>query len=398
MTAKKYFKSIGMVIVSLIFILVSCDCKNIEEYVSINEANNKSECKEENPTNTVIIGETTNIKQLNLNTFNCFGISGEYLYYMSEINYNSDICDYEIMRYNLQTDKKEKIGEIAKLSAWSNVVAFVNSDRLYATFGAVENEQPCNKHVQIDLKSGGVTVLSKDSYFPPLVQNISVNENCFVEYQPQQLEDGSYRYVVRVVDIKNGNPNDVIVKERKSDYSGEMIVDATVYDDMIYTCEYDAQTAYVCSYDIEGNQVSKESIEFINEFLNTPDAITGDTETMWSIDVINGYYFFESLNGNRLVLHKTDKGWTKRKDLIMNRVGSISNLVDDFNPRQSNYTKVVLYDYNTQELSYLDTETGEKVNLSLELPGATYCMTDGKQLVYMNDKQELYYIADVFAK
>lgn len=398
MATQKYLKSICLVIICLIFIFVSCGCKNTKEYVSTNDANNKSECKEDNTTNIAIISETTNIKKLNLNTFHCLGISGEYFYYMSEVNYNSDICDYDIMRYNLRTDEKEKIGEIAKLSAWSKVVAFVNTDRLYATFGAVENEQCCNIHTEIDLVSGGLTVLSKDNYFPPLIQNIAVNENCFIEYQPQQLEDGSYRYVVRVIDIKSGKSNEVIVKERKTNGSGEMIVDTCAYDDTIYTFEYDAQTAYVCSYDLDGNQISKENVELINEFLSTPDDITGDTETMWSIDVINGYYFFESLNGKRLVLHKKDGDWIKREDLIMNRVGSISNLIDDFNPRESNYKKVVLYDYNTEELSYLDTETGKKVNLNIELPGATYCMTDGKQLIFSNDKQELYYISDVFAK
>lgn len=398
MTIKKFLKMLGIVVICVALVVVFLGCQGENNNVYINSTNNESDLGKQQTDSDNFFALTQKAKKLNIKEQFYLGISGECFYYMSKVNYDSDICNYDIMRYNLKTDKTEKIGEIANLSTWSGGVSFVNTDMLYATFGVVENEKSCNIHVQIDLKSCEVTVLSKDNCFPPLIQNIAVNENCFVEYQPQQLEDGSYKYVVRVIDIKSGKAKDIIVKDRKTDYSGEMIVDASVYADMIYTFEYDAQTAYVCSYDLGGNQISKENVEYINEFLSTPDDITGDTETMWSIDVINGYYFFESLNGKRLVLYKKGSDWIKREDLIMNRVGSISNLIDDFNPRGNDYTKVVLYDYNTEELSYLDTVTGEKINLNVELPGATYCMTDGKQLIYANEKQELYYIEDVYAK
>ncbi len=387
MVTKKYFKRVVLVNICLIMLIISGGCKRAADNISngvINSADNQNEAEQ-------ITNNNTKAKKLAIDSTTVIGISGENFYYQERLNGGIDTGNYDIVRYDLKTDEKTKIGEIKNLSTWSGVNAFVNSDKLFATFGVVEDEESCNIHTKIDLKSGGVTILSRDNNFPPLVANIAVNEKCFVEEQAQKLEDGSYRYVVRVLDANDGKSKDVIVKERKADHSGEMIVGTCVYADIIYTFEYDAQDAYVCSYDLEGNLLTKESVEPLNEFLKNSD-------TMWGVNVINGYYFFETLNGKRLVLHKSDNGWIKREDLIMNRTGSISNLIDNYNPKDENYKKVVLYDYINKQLSYLDTDTGEKIDLDIELPGATYCMTDGKQLVYMNDKQELYYIADVFAK
>ena len=389
---KSYFiKIVFFSIIILLLIGMNCGCKQLSEVVSNDVINSSNFSSQEDIYDNITNTEKIKPQKLNIDAFDYLGISGKYFYYISLANYDIELTDSYIMRYDLQTDETTKIGEIKNLSTWSGVNAFVNSDKLFATFGVVEDEESCNIHTKIDLKSGGVTILSRDNNFPPLVANIAVNEKCFVEEQARKLEDGSYRYFVRVIDPNDGNSKDLIVKNRKADNSGEMIVSTCVYDDIIYTFEYDAQDAYVCSYDLEGNLLTKESVKLLNEFLKNSD-------TMWGINVINGYYFFETLNGKRLVLHKSDNGWIKREDLIMNRTGSISNLIVNYNAKDENYKKVVLYDYINKQLSYLDTDTGEKIDLDIELPGATYCMTDGKQLVYMNDKQELYYIADVFAK
>lgn len=322
-------------------------------------------------------------------------MSGNFLYYMSATDNNSDICDFNIVKYNLLTGEKSNIAKINNLSTWSSVYAFVTADKFFATFGIVENETMYNIHTEVDVKSGEVTVLSKDECFPPLVKNIAVNEDSFIEFQPQKLEDDSYIYFVRAGDAETGYTKDIIVKERKPDRSGEMIVDACVYENVIYTFEFDGQDGYVCSYNLEGDLITKENVEYINEFLNTPDKITGKTETMGDIAVVNGYYFLDTLNGKRLVLQKTSDGWIKKEDLIMNRTGAISNLVKNSNPLGK---KVILYDYNKEQLSCLDTEKDKNVNLNWDLTGAKFCMTDGKQLVFLNSENEYCYISDVFAK
>ncbi len=328
---------------------------------------------------------------------NLIGISGNSFYYMSQMNYNADICDYKIMKYNLLTDEIIEVGEIKNLSTWSDTYAFVNEERFFSTFGVVEGDNAYNIHTALNAKEKSINVLSKDSFFPPLVQSVSVNQNCFVEFQPQQLEDGSYRYCIRKAD-KNGNNKEIVSKDRKADYSGSMIVDVCAYSDIIYTFEYEAKNAYVCSYDLAGNQITKESIDLVNEFLNTPDEFTGDTETMWSIDVINGYYFFSTLNGKYLVLHKSGEIYSKVDLLTTNSVNSNISLIKNVHPLDENYKKIIIYDYNASKLFYFNTEKGELKNLDFDLKGAIHCITDGKQLIYLNDKQEVYYIADVYAK
>lgn len=396
MTIKNFLKAFYVIGISIVLIVVCAGCKVTDESFSASSINIENDSN--NVINDNVVNHVAAAKKLNIDELFYLGISGDYFYYMSEINSTEVSADYSVIKYNLKTDESKKLGEVKGIHSCSNVIAFVGDDKLYVTFGVAGEENIINEHMEIDLKSGGVTVLSKDNGYPPLVENISVNEMCFVEYQPNTLEDGSYRNIVRVVDAKSGEANDIIVKNRKIDHSGELLRSVSVYADVIYTFEYAAKTPYVCSYDLSGNLLTKENVELVNDFLNTPDEITGDTETMWSIDVINGYYFFQSLNGKRLVLQKNGSQWIKREDLIMNRGGFTSNLIVDYNPHGSDYTKVVLYDYNTKELSYLDTVTGEKILLNIELPGATYCMTDGKQLIFMNEKQELYYIEDVYAK
>ena len=353
--------------------------------------------KQTKSTPTKTENSDTKIQKLNIDDIgDIIGISGDYCYYMIHADDNSQTLDYHIMKYDLLTGEKTKIGEVNGISVCSNVYAFLNADTFFSTFGVATNGQDCNIHTKMDANKETITIMSTDNSFPPLVQSISVNEEYFIEYQPQMLEDGSYRYVVRKGD-QSGNMTDIIVKDGKIDSSGEMIVDICAYDDILYSFEYDAGKRYVCYYDLQGNQLTKENVDLIDAFLDVPDEYTGQTENMWSIEVINGYYFFETLNDKRLVLHKKDDVWEKREDLVASG-GTISNLVNNFNPRGKDYKKVILYDYNAERLSYLDTDTGEMVDLELKIPGATYCMTDGKQLVFLNENSELLYVSDVFVK
>lgn len=338
------------------------------------------------------------MQKLNIDgTDHPIGISGNYFYYMSELEYTDNSCEHAIMRYDLTTREAVNIGKINNLSTWSATYAFLDCDTFFSVFGTVENDVEVNQHIMVNTRKGSVSVLKSDNFFPPLVQSVAISENSFLEFQPQQLDDGTYKYIIRLGDF-DGKTKDIIVKEQGANGKGEMIVDVCVYANVIYTFEYEAQKAYICSYDSSGNQITKENIELINEFLSTPNEITGDNETIWSMDVINGYYFFKTLNGKRLALFKGENGWKKTDNLIMNQIGESSDLVVNVNSLDEKYKKVLLFDYDTKNLFCLDTDNAKIENFNLNLKSATYCMTDGKQLVFQNDKKEFYYIADVFAK
>lgn len=338
------------------------------------------------------------IQKLNIDSTDYpIGISGNYFYYMCETNSADDFCDYNIMRYDLVTQKNANIGKINNLTTWSGTYAFVNCNKFFSVFGTTKEDGSVNQHIMIDSQKGNISVFKNDNYFPPLIQSVSVNEDCFLEFQPQQLENGTYKYIVRLGN-PNGETRDIIVKEQGASRKGETIVDVCVYANTIYSFEYEEQKAYICSYDLEGKLIAKESVEFVNDFLSTPNDETGDTEIMWSMDVVNGYYFFKTLNGSRLTLFKSENGWKKRDDLFMDQAGTSNDLVVNVNPLDEKYKKVILYNYNTQKLFCIDTDSGKSENLDLNLKNVAYCMTDGKQLVFQNDKQEFYYIADVFAK
>lgn len=87
----------------------------------------------------------------------------------------------------------------------------------------------------------------------------------------------------------------------------------------------------------------------------------------------------------------------KKDDLIVNGFGALGNLIDNYNAKDENYKKVILYDRSKGEWSYLDTDTGEKIHLNVDVSEIGYCLTDGKQVVYYNSDNEIYYIEDIFA-
>lgn len=177
---KKYLKSFCSVILSLIFMLTCCGCEISKTDLSGN--NTSKMLFSTDDAEKKIVPEKLDIEFDRL-----LGINGKCFYYLAYSptnDYNRDLADYLIMKYDLTTGKTTSLGEIKNFSTSKLDLAFVNSEKLYFVFGGVENDEFINKHIEVDLNSGGITVWARDTEFPPLIQNISVNEKCFVEYQP----------------------------------------------------------------------------------------------------------------------------------------------------------------------------------------------------------------------
>ena len=239
----------------------------------------------------------------------------------------------------------------------------------------------------LDLNNNKLTVLSKDNNFPPLIDTIPINKSYYIEYQPKQLQNGGYQYDINVGDT-NGDIINIISKQRSETLLGEMISSVSVYSDKIYTFEYVQKERYICSYDLNGNQITRETNDIVNEFLDTPDKYTNELETLWSMNVVNGYYFFDTMNGKRLVLHNQNGKYSKVNELSDNDICIVTN----HNPLTD---KIIMFNYNTKELLCFDTNKGKLINLGITLENASYLTTDGQKLVFLSDNK-LYVIKNVF--
>lgn len=335
--------------------------------------------------------ESVTILELNIepkDIQNPIGINGDYFYY--KIGYDSinENCDYVFWKYNLNTNEKVEMDSIKNFHTASVKYAFLGCEKLCMTYGISEkNEGSYNAHLMLDLNNNKLKVLSKDNNFPPLIDTIPINESYYIEYQPKQLQDGGYKYDINVGDA-NGNIINIISKQRSESLLGEMISSVSVYNDKIYTFEYAQKERYICSYDLNGKQITRETNDIVNEFLDIPDKYTNEPETLWSMNVINGYYFFDTMNGNRLVLYKQNGEYSTVKELSNNEICIVTN----HNPLDD---KIIMFDYSSEKLFCFDTNAGELIDLNITLKNASYLTTDGQKLVYLSNNK-LYVIKNLF--
>ena len=335
--------------------------------------------------------ESITIQELNIepkDIQNPIGINGDYFYYKIECGSIGENCDYAFWKYNLNTNEKTEMGIIRNFHTASAKSAFVGCEKLFMTYGINdENEGSYNAHLMLDLNNNKLTVLSKDNNFPPLIDTIPINKTYYLERHPKRLQNGGYQYDINVGDT-NGHIINIISKQRSETLLGETISSVSVYNDKIYTFEYVETERYICSYDLNGNQITRETNDIVNEFLDTPDKYTNEPETLWSMNVVNGYYFFDTMNGKRLVLHNQNGKYSKVNELSDNDICIVTN----HNPLTD---KIIMFNYNTKELLCFDTNKGKLINLGITLENASYLTTDGQKLVFSSDNK-LYVIKNVF--
>lgn len=333
----------------------------------------------------------TQIQVLNIepkDTNNPIGINGDYFYYKIENGSIGETSDYTFCKYNLITNQNTKMDSIKNFQASSVECAFVGCEKLFMTYGiSGENEGSYNAHLMLDLNNNKLTVLSKDNNFPPLIDTISINKTYYLERQPKLLEDGGYQYDINIGDV-NGKTVNIISKRRTETLPGEMISSVSVYNDKIYTFEYAQKERYICSYDLNGNQITRETNNIVNKFLDTPDEYTNEPEILWSMDVVNGYYFFNTMNGKHLVLHNQKGTYSKVNELSDDNLCIVTN----HNPLTD---KIIMFNYNTKELLCFDTNKGELINLDITIENASYLTTDGQKVVFSSNNK-LYVIKNVF--
>jgi|GEM_PF-6330262 len=316
------------------------------------------------------------------------GIIGDYyIFTIDSDNYN-DTANHAYWKYSLTTGEKTEIGTIYNTTSASAINAFLKNGKGYFTTGVVKNDVPLNQHYEIDLHKNSLTVLSEDDFFPPLVDTIAINDNQYVELQPEIYGEGLYKYHIKV---GNGSEmKEILYKVRTSEPEfGEMITCISSFNNTLYTFEYQKYNRFICSYDLTGKELSKDSIDLVNDFLDIPDQYTGDPEILWSMNVVRNYYFFSTMNRKTLVI--------KRDGRTFNKIDSLSvdymSIVKQSNCIDTKQTRLLLCDGANKKyyLFNIETEKIEEVKLN-NSEKITYAIYDGVRMIYIDENNETYFI------
>lgn len=363
--------------VCLLFCLSACDIENVfgDKQPAISTLDTSS--------NTVSSLQE-NIKKLSGKKLdlsseesrNPIGIKGELFYFESVVDNKNNTGDVTICMYNLTTQKTTILGTLNSCTTASAKYAFLDGDKIFRTQGVAVDDSEVNFHMMIDASENKINILRRDDFFPPLVDTYTVNSRQYLEYQPESLDnEGGYRYHVRIGN-ENGEVKEIITKKRDLN-GGTTLISVSTYNNVIYTLEYTDAKYNICSYDLNGLQLSCEGIGIVTEFANMPDELTGEQDPLWSMDVINGYYFFSSAYGRKLVIHKTEAGYSKNEYLSTTEITRVTcNTAVDAN-------RVVFYDYGKQVLVVFNTNTQSRIEYRLEaISPSPYLTTDGQRVIY----------------
>lgn len=322
----------------------------------------------------VLIGEVIDINQDEAK--NPIGVSGNLFYYKSTVDNKNDTGNHTILKYDLTTQEKTIIGVIDNCTTASVTNAFLVGDKIFKTQGVAGDDNDINLHMMIDSVTNKIDIISRDECFPPLVDTYPVNDTQYLEYQPERLnEEGGYRYHVRIGNV-NGQVKEILTKERDIN-GGTTLISVSTYNDVIYALENVKGKYNICSYDLNGSQLSCEEIGIVTEFANIPDELTGEEDPLWFIEVVNGYYFFSTQYGRKLVIQKTENGYIKNEYLSNIDITRVTCHTSTGNGI------LILYDYTKQVLIVFDTNDQSKTEYKLEsVSPSPYLTTDGNKIVY----------------
>lgn len=236
-------------------------------------------------------------------------VQNKLVYFVDKENFN-DTADRSVWTYDLENGTQEKIGTIENWNADSTYHAIFPSGKIYMSCGVYEDSNP-NKHYEFDIVKKEMRLLSTDEYFQPLIYNIAANERQYVQFKPEPLPSGGWRYSLLLGEIGKDGLEELQVREGRTEgenAEGEFITTCCIENQIIYTYEtqvYPDQTqhSYICSYDLQGNPLSKEPLpKGIREYMDTKDAY------FYGMKKIGEYFFFTTNDLFRSCVMKKEAG------------------------------------------------------------------------------------------
>lgn len=319
-------------------------------------------------------------------------IVGTKFYYFQDVESEKDYCDQILYEYDVVTDEIYEMGKIQNVATYLPSYALVGH-KIFFTRGCADDAKTWNTHYEIDMEQRKIQVIKEDisEMYHPLVESYSVNDNQFIEFVVEYLEDG-YRYEINISNLENEG-REVIATEYRiinGVPEGNLIVSVFVKDKNLHTLEFSAssQEYYVCSYDWDGTLLSRESIEELNKFLRINSDSSGEQESLWEMKSFHDYYFFTTINSNTLLLKRNNDQYETISDVTIGNMEYIS-FVGGNSAKQNEY---VFFERSSEKFYMLHADKGEFEELKLDVDGITYGVYADDKLVYTTDDGSVYYV------
>lgn len=305
----------------------------------------------------------------------------------------SMVMDWKFYAYNLLTDEIYELGTIQNFEAGLNSYACLDN-KIYFTLGCTDEDRDMlNVHYQIDLKQRSLQILRADekNKFNPLVSSIAVNKHQYIEFEVEGLEEG-YRYSI-IINDSEGNRKEIISKEdNRIQEVGDLLTCVSVDNNIIYTVEYyrgnDDTEQFLCSYNLDGTQLSKEAIPEVDELLDKPDQFTGESDALWEMQAFQDYLFFRTLNRKALILKKEGSSYKRIDSLSMDNMEYLQSVSN----REAEQNEFLFFNRLDEEFYKLYGDSGKSEKLNLNTEGINFGVYEENKLVYTTNANEVYFV------
>lgn len=320
------------------------------------------------------------------------GVTGNYYcYYQDAYCDNDEDMDLQYYIYDLLTDEIHKLGTISNFHTGLDSYAYLDNKFYFTLSCGDENGDIQNVHYQLDVEQKSLQVLRKDekNVFNPLVSSIAVENQQYIEFEVEGLQEG-YRYSVCLNDASGNRKEIISKKDNRLQEAGDLIASVAVNNNIIYTAEYDRNSNdwYIVTYSLEGTRLSQEVIPEFNKLLSTPDELSGAEEILWEVQPFHDYLFFRTMNRKVLVLKKESNSYRRINSL------SVDNMeyVQSSNNRKVEQKEYLFFNRFDERFYMFHTDSEKCEELNLDTQGINYGVYEGKRLVYTTSKNEVYFV------
>lgn len=220
----------------------------------------------------------------------------------------------------------------------------------------------------------------------PLVSSITYDEDYYIRHEIEEVEKVKNRCIITLCNSKNPDDDKVLISKELTVDSGSYIEDVNVYEGIIYTYEIDVEMEkekqYICTYDIDGNQLSKDEIDMEKYLVS----IAG-MDAVYDFYVMGDYLFMDTWCGYEIVLKKTVNGYVVDPQYEKLRLTALDN-VDGARTQAS---PNVLYDTIEREYYLFNSQDGTLEQMVIKTESdKRKGIVSGDWLVFSTENGEIY--------
>lgn len=294
-----------------------------------------------------------------LNGASPIAYSGQKVIFLKSSALEGDTDEQAIYSYDVTNGEMRFLAQHPPLPFISSGDYCRVENRLYFYALASENTSEQLALYCLDLSSGELQIVLKESFTIPMRYLYAGPANTLFVYSPSKEGEDSYVYRIQKIDLLSGSSKTIY--ETRADGKIEITTpnigysDGRLYAYQRLTSEKTLSNDYIQVLDENGKRLVQIPFPFGEELVKANDR----SDAIWNLEVFGDYAFVETLSGGG----------------ILTRISSAPSLIAAYNHRAMQIVKgsqtlryVVFTDNDKGGLHCLDTKTGELLKADLDFP------------------------------